>query len=154
MFHNPDTRCFRYFWMTLVRCELFSPFVYPFIIHKPPKCFLFLAVFFSIWNIPFWPPEPSRTNQCGLPARRALLTENYSHAKMLKFTKHLVSDMKNTRSWSSCFHLQKHSWRKTGGLSFDYCCWLAKWRGEGKKAAHCYTDSKNKIIPTLSEPSS
>lgn len=127
-------------------------FSYPFIIHKPPNCFLFLAGFFSIWNIPFWPPEPSRTNPCSLPARRALLTENYSHAKMLKFTKHLVSDMKNSRSWSSCFHLQKQSWRKTGGLSFDCCCWLAKWRGEGKRQLTATLTARTKSYPLFLNP--
>lgn len=73
-------------------------------------------------------------------------------AKMLKFTKHLVSDMKNTRIWSSCFHLQKQSWRKTGGLSFNCYCWLAKWRGESKRQLTATLTARMKSHPLLLNP--
>lgn len=132
IYHSQTTKVFFYFWVDFFK--------------KPPCDLLNPAV----------QTRAASLHQGHFSPRITHVPSAFSQidARMLKFTKHLVSDMKNTRIWSSCFHLQKQSRRKTGGLSFNQCCWLAKWRRESKKAAHCYTDSKNKIISTLSEPSS
>lgn len=73
-------------------------------------------------------------------------------AETSKFTKHLGRDWKNTRIWSSCFHLQKQSCRKTRGLSFNCCCWLAKRRGESKRQLTAALTARTKSHLLLLNP--
>lgn len=118
--------------------------------------FSFLAVIFlqypfrTSWTQRYKAMQPPCTKATSYFKNTSIpSTVSQIDAKMFKFTKHLVSDMKNTRIWSSCFHLQKQSWRKTGGLSFNCCCWLAKWRGESKRQLTATLTARTKSIHSL-----